>query len=223
MEKCWCVWWSNGALLLLPLKLSEGICYGRELTAVLWVDQSICIFQFLKQRTDLSCHDVPSSLLPWSLVYLSPQDRVQPAEPVGFWHDPSWSVTQQWENVPWHRLALMCRDSLVWSGFLVSSPLKQLFWNSWKWWNQWGHFKSTASPECFLEPALTQGLCPLVSLSRRCYHTNLVMSWLPALCRNSSTHCWGSYFHVGAAFPATLTPRTQLLSDRVARRGMIFL
>lgn len=61
-----------------------------------------------------------------------------------------------------------------------------------------------------------------VLLSPCCYHTNLVMSWLPALCRNCSMHCWGSYFHVGPAFPATLTPRTQLLSDRVARRGMIF-
>lgn len=114
------------------------------------------------------------SLVPWCAIKfvvlifgmsVSPVQSRAWSWAVGVCRDPTRCVTQQWVSVPGHRLALVCWDSFVWSGFLACWPLRQLFWNARQWWNQWGHFKSVASPECFLEPALTRGLCLLVSCS----------------------------------------------------------
>lgn len=62
---------------------------------------------------------------------------------------------------------------------------------------------------------------PCVLLSP-CCHTNLVMPWLSAQSWNCCTHCWGSYFHMGAASEKSLMLRVQLLAATALRRGTIF-
>lgn len=175
------------------------------------------------------------SLMPWcavrfaALIFgvsVSPIRSTACRGPLSLWgstmspHGP-WCSSEL--SVPWHRLALECRDSVIWSGFLVCPPRKAAVLECAEVMKSVGTFQKHSFSWVFPGACSdTRIVSSCVLLSPCCYHTNLMMSWLPALCRNCSMHCWGSYFHVGAAFPATLTPRTQLLSDSGQKRHDIF-
>lgn len=123
MEKCWCVWWSNGALLLLPLKLPQGICYGHELTPLscgwtrVFASSSSWSTELISHA--MMCHQACCPDL-WHPRLTSSEHSMEGTAEI-----PTWPLMacDTAVSVPWHRLALVCWDSLVWSGFLVSVHL----------------------------------------------------------------------------------------------------
>lgn len=181
-------------------------------SAALWVDQSICIFQFLWSRADLSCHDVPS----WPLVSLSHQSRAQ----LGGASWACWVLT--WPHMVCDTAVSKC--SLAQAAQIALSEVGSLHLSSsCSGMHRGGEISGDISKAQLL-PSVSWSLLWHRDCVLLCPAPPLLLPrkpWLLALSRNCSVHCWGSYFHVGAAFPATLSPRTQLLSDRVTRRSMI--
>lgn len=90
-----------------------------------------------------------------------------------------------------------------------------------KWWNKWGHFKS----KCF--PCVFPGACSDTSILCESFSPLAVTTqtswWLGSLhCTETVLCVAGTLLSCGSCFSKTLTPRMQLRSARVVRRGMIF-